>query len=190
MNDGQSTISAEPAEPRREVLDSKGPTRGKNRIDLKVEKQETDDQIQYFEQNNTRYVAGWQRTGDEAVEDGGAPTREPVYETVPFKQWARTQSVSAGAKAAAEHIKNELDIDGISSGLANSIEGVDIAATVSVQTVVDQNGDQDGQATISFESLIKTTPSDVNVTYIIEDQEYKMDVPVYANYSVIQRNSE
>jgi hypothetical protein len=113
-----------------------------------------------------------------------------VYETVPFKQWARTQSVSAGAKAAAEHIKNELDIDGISSGLTNSIEGVDIAATVSVQTVVDQNGDPKGQASISFESLIKTTPSAVNVTYLIEEQEYEMDVPVYANYSVIQLNSE
>ena len=113
-----------------------------------------------------------------------------MYETVSFKQWARTQSVSAGAKAAAEHIKNELDIDGISSGLTNSIEGVDIAATVSVQTVVDQNGDPKGQASISFESLIKTTPSAVNVTYLIDDQEYEMDVPVYANYSVIQLNSE
>ncbi|MBV0903056.1 hypothetical protein [Haloarcula salina] len=191
VNDGQSTITAEPARPNRTEVNSKGPTRGTSQVDLEIEVQETDDQVQHIAENNTvRYVAKWRRTNDGAVEGGDAPTREPVYETVPFSQWATTQSVSAAAKEAADHIEQELGIDQISSGVTRSIESGDVAAIVSVQTVVNQDGDPVSQTAISFESLVKTTPSAANVTYLLENQEYEMDVPVYASYSVIQQNNE
>ncbi|WP_458185801.1 hypothetical protein [Haladaptatus sp. NG-WS-4] len=80
----------------------------------------------------------------------------------------------------------ENDTDEVSSGITSAVEGDDRAAFVSVETVLDREGEVVRESTIEFEALVAATPATVDATYVIDEHEHRCDVPVNAKSSVIR----
>lgn len=167
--------------------DGAGPTRGEA-DPITTEAVETGENVEYVDaEHAVRYVAAWRHTNQEAVAEGAEPEREPVYETVPFEQWARTECVSAAATAAAGHAGETLGTDAVGSGITSTVEGRELAAVVSVETVLDRDGNPVGEAPVAFDALVGATPATVDVTYRFDDQAAQRSVPVYARHTVLQQ---
>lgn len=167
------------------VSESRGPVRGED--DPIETRAVEDEEVEYRpDEDAVRYVARRRHTNHEEVEDGEPPEREPVYETVPWEEWAATQCRSAAGSAAAEHANAALGTDDVGGGITAGIEGRDVAAFVSIQTVLDWDGDVVHEPDVGFEALVGATPRTVHATYVLDGQEYVLDAPVYAEYSVMQ----
>lgn len=173
----------------RDGPEPRGPARGGSDADLSVRKVEDDDEVTYLEDEGAvEYVAAWRHANHDAVENGSeAPTREPVHETTPFDEWAETQCHSAAARAAAEHANDELDTDAVGGGISAAVEGHDLAAVVSVSTVLDREGDVVSETDVDFEALVAATPATVTATYVLDGREHEQSVPVYARYRVLRQ---
>ncbi|MFC6977082.1 hypothetical protein ACFQL1_23935 [Halomicroarcula sp. GCM10025709] len=155
---------------------------------MSTEVVETDENVEYIAENDTvRYVAAWKHTNHDEVQEGAKPEHKPVYETTPFDEWARTEAFVAAAKAAAEHANAELGVDEVGGGITSTIDGKELAPIVSVQTVLDREGDVVSEASVSFEELVAVTPASVDVTYRLSDQGVQLAAPVYARYTVVQQ---
>lgn len=179
----ESTRTVDRTTPSREPeLESRGPARGQSDADVETSVTESDDDVTYIAANDTvRYVARWRRTGD------GASLREPVYETVPFEQWTRTENLTAAARAAAAHADETLGTDQVGYGIASDVDGRDTVALVSVKAVLDRDGELITRPSVSFQELVAATPASVAVTYHLDGQTSQVDAPVYASYDVAQQ---
>ena len=170
------------------ISDSQGPARGQSDAKVTTEVVETDENVEYIAENDTvRYVAAWKHTNHEEVQEGAEPERKPVYETTPFDSWARTEAYTAAAKAAAEHANTKLGGNEVGGGITSTIEGKDLAPIVSVQTVLDREGEVVSEASVSFEELVAVTPASVDVIYRLSDQAVQLTAPIYARYTVLQQ---
>lgn len=146
---------------------------------------EDDPDVDYIEEDHAvRYIAGWRHTNQAELEEGEPPEREPYYETVPFERWAKTQCVSAAARAAVKHLNDELGTQGVSGGITSGVEGEDAGAFVSVSSLYDPSGEPIRVTSVEFDALVAATPETVGVTYILADEGYQVDVPVYAQHVV------
>lgn len=171
------------------MSDAQGPTRGESDVEIEVREIEDDEDVEYIDEDHSvRYVAGWRHTNHEEVQEGEPPEREPFYDTTPFERWGETQCLTAAARAAAEHVNDELDTDEVSSGITSLVDGEDRAAIVTVQTILDRGGEPVHETSVEFDALVATTPATVGVTYRLDDQEYQVDAPVYARYDVLQQD--
>lgn len=171
-----------------DVPESSGPVRGESTADLDVRDVE-DDEVEYLSEDDAvRYVAARRRANQDAVENGSEPpTREPVYETTPFEEWAEIRCHSAAAQAAAEHANDELDTDEVGGGISSAVEGHDLVAAVAVRTVLDRDGEVVHGTDVEFQALVAATPATVTATYVLEGRERELSVPVYARHSVLQQ---
>jgi len=164
--------------------ESRGPTRGESDVALETRVVESDENVEYLaDEHAVRYVARWRN----ATRTDGEPTREPEYETTPFEDWAEIQCVDAAARAAADHATDELDAGGVGAGISNAVDGEDLAAVISVETLLDRDGEVVREPSVEFDALVAATPASVAATYVIADQEYGMDAPVYARHSVLRQ---
>lgn len=170
------------------IMAGEGPTRGESSAELEAVEVEDDEEVTYVEDEHAvRYVAAWQYTNRDEVDEGEPPEREPVYETTPFEQWAKTQCTSAAARTAAEHVNEQLDTDEVGGGITSAVDGQDLVAVVSVQTILDRDGDPVSETSVTFDALVAATPANVRVTYRLDSQEYQLTVLVYAQYRVLQQ---
>lgn len=167
----------------------RGPVRGESDVALDVREVEVDEDVEYLADDDAvRYVAAWRHANHDAVENGSeAPTREPVYETTPFEDWAETRCVSAAAGAAAGHANDELDTDEVGGGITSAVQGHDLAAVVSVTTTLDREGDVVAGTDVDFEALVDAAPATVTATYVLEDREHELAAPVYAEHAVLRQ---
>lgn len=164
---------------------SRGPTRGESDVEPEVETVESDDDVEYLaDEHAVRYVARWRNEG--RGEDG-EPTREPEYETVPFEEWAEIECVEAAGRAAADHVRDELGVGGVSAGISNGVDGEDIAAVLAIETELDRDGEVVREPAVEFEALVATTPASVDATYVLADQAYRTTPPVYASHQVLRQ---
>lgn len=170
------------------ITDSQGPTRGERDVTLETDVVEDDDAVEYVPaENAVRYVARRRHTNGEEIRDGEPPEREPVYETRPFDEWARTQCLTAAAGASADHVEAELGADGVGGGITSGVDGKEVAAFVSISTTLDRDGEALSQPSIAFDELVAATPSTVHVTYRLADQAYQTDAAVYAVHRVARQ---
>lgn len=168
-------------------MEGRGPTRGESDVELVVQETEDDDYVEYIEEKHAvRYVARWHHTNSDAVQKGAFPEREPLFETTPFERWCETQCLSTAARAAAKQVNDELDIEEVDGGITLLGSGEDRAAFISVETVLNRNGEPVHEPSVSFDTLVTATPATVEVTYHLGGQDYQMDAPVYAEHSVLQ----
>ena len=176
---GEGTTAPEP----------RGPVRGESDADLDVRSVEDDPDVEYRpEEGVVRYVAAWRHANEEAVENGSeAPTREPVYETAPFEEWAGTRCISVAARAAAEHASEQLGTTAVGGGVSNAVDGEDLAAVVSVSSVLDREGNVVSGTDVDFEALVAETPATVTTTYVLAGREHEVDVPAYAQHRVLKQ---
>lgn len=164
---------------------SQGPIRGENDVEIGVDAIEDDEDVEYIEGDHiVRYVAGWRHTNHQAVTEGAHPEREPFFETTPFERWGESQCLAAAGRAAAAHANDELDTDEVGNGVTLLGDGDDRAAFVVIETTLDRTGELVHAPSVEFGALVASTPADVDVTYHLGDQEYRMDAPVYARHDV------
>lgn len=169
------------------MMDAQGPTRGKSNIEIAVQEIEDDEGVEYIEgRHAVKYVAGWRHTNHEAVQEGAPPAREPFYETTPFEKCGETQCLSAAARVAAKHVNDDLDTEEVTGGITSLGEGEDRAAIVLIETTLNRNGELVHKPSVAFDALVTATPATVEVTYYLDDLEYQMDAPVYAQHDVCQ----
>ena len=181
--------------------EARGPVRGESDAEVEIREVEDDENVEYVADDAVRYVAAWrhvdqaektERTDEEnreepnGTEEDGPPEREPVFETTPFERWGETQCLSAAARAAAERANDELGTDEVGGGITATTEGEDRAAFVSVETVLDRDGEVVRESDVEFEELVAATPATVEATYVLGDREYELAAPVYAEYTVLR----
>jgi hypothetical protein len=182
-----SSLLASAGDDSEPVPESHDPVRGESdAIETRVV--EDDDTVEYLpEEDAVRYVAAWRRSSGTPSSDADDAGREPVYETTPLTRWVGTQVFSAASRAAADHANEQLDTDDVSGGVTSTIEGRDRAAVVTVEVVLDRDGNVEFGTDVEFESLVAATPTNVSVTYAIDGREFERDVPIWAEFWVIQQ---
>jgi hypothetical protein len=164
---------------------SRGPTRGESDADVETRVVESDEDVEYLpDEHAVRYVAAWRNVG---TGEDGEPTREPEYDTTPFEDWATIQCVEAAGRAAAEHAGSELGASAPGYGISNAVPGEALAAVVSIETVLDREGDVVREPAVGFEALVAATPASVDATYVIADATHTMAAPVYVRHSVVRQ---
>lgn len=172
-----------------DVPEPRGPVRGEH-DPIDVRAVERDDEVEYLpETEAVRYVAAWRHANHDEVANGSAPpTREPVYETTSFEDWAATRCSSAAASAAADHANDALDTDAVGGGIASAVPDHALAAVLVVGTTLDREGNVVGESDVAFEALVDATPRTVTATYVLADREHERAVPVFARYEVLQQD--
>lgn len=182
---GGTTTSGGETEERTPGTVPRGPARGQSDVEIEVEEVEDDDDVEYVDGNHTvRYVAGWRHANHEEVKEGAPPVREPVYDTTPFERWGETQCLWMAARTAAEHVNEVHGTEDATHGITSRVPGEDRAAIVTVGVLLDEDGEVVDGAEITFEELIRTTPASVDVTYRVDEEEYRMEPPVFARFEV------
>ena len=154
-----------------------------------VEKTVEDENLEYIEETDeVRYVAGWRAPSDEAIENGSKPEREPVYDTVPFERWARVECLSIGAKAVYGALGERLDggTKGLSVGFGRVEGQSESRIHVSVETLLDREGDVISEPSVEFEEIVAATPRTVEVTFSFAGKERSCTEPAFVNERTIQ----
>ncbi|AUV83508.1 hypothetical protein C2R22_19215 [Salinigranum rubrum] len=170
-------------------MESRGPVRGRGDADLAVETSEDDETVEYLaDEDVVRYVAGWVAPDASSRGQDGPRERVPRYETTPRERWVETQCLTAAARAAAEHVSAELEQSGetISGGMTADVEGVERAAVVARETVLDRSGRVVSEPSAGFSALVEETPATVSVCYRLGGSVYERRVPVYARSDVVR----
>lgn len=169
-------------------LEPNEPVRGRG-DPIEVREVENDDDVEYLEDEGAvRYVSAWRSRDPENRTEGEPPEREPVYETTPVERWARIQATSAAGTAAAERTRSRLGVGGLGGGMTSTIEGRNTTPIVSMQTLKDRSGDVIGEPPVTYEALVRATPTSASVTYVIADRRFDHETPVYAVHRVIQQD--
>lgn len=133
--------------------------RGENDVDIHVRSEEEKEHVEYLEdENKVKYVAAWGPSDEEGERQ---PSR---YATSAWEDWGGMRCRWAAAEAAADHVAAELDLENVGHGSRRR------NATVSVY----------GDTTIELDDLAAATPETVDATYVLEQREFEMTVPIYA----------
>ncbi len=170
-------------------MESRGAARGRNDAALAVETSEDDETVEYLaSEDAVRYVAGWVASEAPSDDRDGRRERVPRYETTPRERWVETQCLNAAARAAAEHVSAELGltIETVSGGMTADVEGVDRAAVVSIETVLDRSGRVVSELSVGFSALVDATPKTVTGRYRLDGRADEWRVPVYAQSGVVR----
>jgi hypothetical protein len=150
-----------------------------NRSDVSVETTANESKYEYIESENAvRYIAAYRHSNPEAVENGSSPTREPVYDTIPFERWAETQCAHVGSQKVAEVM--EARLDGNTSEVNAGVTTQNGSQTVIVtrSTVFDRDGEVKSTPSMSYEQLAAVAPSTVTATVSLENHSRTCTVPV------------
>ncbi len=137
------------------------------------------DTVEYLESEDAiRYVAAWRHTNQDEIENGSEPEREPVYETVPFAEWAETECPSAGLTRMNGVLSSRLDepVEGVSVGITT--ENGTVVIVVEHATLYDRSGARISTPSVSFDRLASATPERVSITLTIENRTTSCTAPV------------
>jgi hypothetical protein len=154
---------------------------------ITVERTVTDDGLSYLnETDEVRYVAAYRHTNHDEVANGSKPEREPVYETTPFDEWARTECASVAAKAVHETLEERLgrSLDGVSPGVAAHADRLVVAVAHTVTR--DRDGDVEHRPNVGFDRLVSVTPASVDATVTFEGHRHSGTVPVRVRHVAIR----
>jgi len=173
------------------VPESRGPERGQSDIELDVHDVEDNDDVEYLpEEHEVRYVAAHRYPSKEEAEAkrerGETLEPEPQYDTTPADRWGKQRCRSAAATAAAEHVQEELDAEGISGGVTSGLTDDNEGVTVNTRTTLDRKCDVVYDTDVEYEELVAVTPRTVSASYEMDGFDYEMDVPVFARHMVEQ----
>ncbi|WP_411967385.1 hypothetical protein [Haloferax sp. YSSS75] len=170
----------------------KGPVRGESDAEVTAREVEDRENVAYIPENDTvRYVAAWRHTNHEEVEAGEKPEREATYDTLPFTEWATRRCTLAAARAAADHVRSELEVAeprSIRGSVSSSVEDEERAVVVESVESYDWEGNLVHETGVEFEALVAATPKTVHATYVFGDQTAERDVPIYARHVVLQHS--
>jgi hypothetical protein len=188
-SDRSATTAETDAEPTTEPTPDRAtpePTTGEGRP-VTVERTVTDDGLTYLnETDEVRYVAAYRHTNRDEVENGSEPEREPVYETVPFERWARTECASVAAAAVGETLEERLgqSLDAVSTGISSGDEGP--VVTVAHTVTRDREGDVESRPSVAFDRLVSVTPASADATIVFEGHRHSETIPVRVRHVAIR----
>lgn len=175
-NEDDPDSSADTAAPTTQAV---SPSVRANQSNVRVETAANESKYEYLESENAvRYVAAYRHSNPEAVESGSPPTREPVYDTIPFERWAETECVHVGSKRVAEVMASRLgkNASEVTAGVTTQNGSKTIIVTRS--TTVDRDGDVRSTPSMSYEQLEAVAPSTVTATVSLENRRRTCTVPV------------
>jgi hypothetical protein len=153
---------------------------------ITVDRTVTDDDLEYLEDEHAvRYVAGWRHTNRTEIERGAPPEREPVYETTPFEDWARTECASVGADAVATRIEGSVEGDP-RVGVGITRENEETAVIVNQTTTLNRDGEVVSEPSVPFERIVAATPRAVDATVRLAGQESSRTVPVWVEKQTVR----
>jgi hypothetical protein len=141
------------------------------------------DDLEYVASNDTvRYVAAW-RTN----RSGETPTRKPIYETIPFEEWAETECASAAARRVGEAIDERLGgpHDGVTTGVTT--EESERTVLVEHQTLVDRDGEVVSEPSVSYRRVRRVAPERAIVEVTFAGQTRECEVPVTTRQATIRQ---
>jgi hypothetical protein len=165
------------------LVAGRGPVRGEA-DPVSVERTVTDPDLTYLsEQHAVEYVAAYRHVG---TPGDGPPTREPVYETMPFERWGRTECASVAADVVADHLDARTD-GSPSVGFGTAPAGDGLAATVNLTTTLDRDGDVVFTPDASFHPTVAATPRAVTATVVLSGESHTETVPVWVRELVQQQ---
>lgn len=144
--------------------------------------------VEYLESEDAiRYVAAWRAPDNVTRSDESPPTRTPVYETVPFAEWAETECAAAAAKRMGGVLESRLNgsVEGVSAGITRVNDTVVVAVTR--RTLYDRDGNVISTPTVGFDRLAAVTPRQVTVTLTIENRTTTCTVPVVVQSMEVQQ---
>lgn len=157
---------------------------------LTIQKVVDSDTVEYIESSDSvRFVARWRHVNHEAVENGSeAPTREPVYETVPYEEWAPTECAHVGASAVFTAIEQRLDeqLTGIAVGVTTRDD--EKVIVVHVETLLDRDGSVVSTPSADFDEVRGVAPSGVQATISLDSRNHSCNVSVLVSRATIQYN--
>lgn len=141
------------------------------------------DGLEYVESNDTvRYVAGWQTN-----HSGETPTRDPVYETVPFDEWVDAECASVAARRVGEAMGRRLDgnDDGVAVGV--TAEDGERSVVVEHQTMLARDGDVVSEPAVSYERAKRVAPERAEVTLTFAGRTRECVVAVTTRKATIRQ---
>ncbi|WP_135852866.1 hypothetical protein [Halorussus salinus] len=141
------------------------------------------DDLEYVASNDTvRYVAAW-RTN----RSGETPTRKPIYETIPFEEWAEVECASAAARRVGEAIDERLGgpHDGVATGVTTE-EG-ERTVLVEHQTLVDRDGEVVSEPSVSYRRVRRVAPERAVVEVTFAGHTRECEVPVTTRQATIRQ---
>ena len=137
------------------------------------------EEIEYVEENDTvRYVAAYGNPDETEGEDGSAPEREPIYETIPFGEWAEVECASVGSDRVWDAMVERLD--GETEGISVSItrEDGEPAILVGHQTRLNRDGDVISEPNVSYKHVKRVAPESAEVVLTLDGRTRSCVVPV------------
>lgn len=146
---------------------------------VSVERTITDDEIDYDESNGSvRYVIA--NENPESPDANGTVTRERVYTSQPFAEWARVECHYIGL----EHVESLLEtrLDGKTGGITAGVttRGDTKTIVVSYSTTLNREGEVTAKPAVSIERLRHVVPTAVVVRLSLDGRTHRCRVPVEA----------
>ncbi|WP_136589592.1 hypothetical protein [Salinigranum halophilum] len=132
------------------------------------------------DEDAVRYVSAYEHGNHEAVENGSAPEREPVYDTVSFERWGRVRCASVASDAVAETTAERLGHDELDASVGITSRGGVPTVVVARTVTYDRQGSRVSATEVPFDDLVAAAPRWVDVTVSLASREYETTVPVWA----------
>ena len=146
------------------------PARGAN---VTVVRTVTNPDLRYNESRDAvRVVVAYRHTNHEAVANGSEPpTREPVYEWLPFDRWAETECATVAAKAVRGAIEKRLgSVTGLGVGGGGGSDG-DRVVSAHLTTTYDRDGNVVSEPDATVSEVAAVAPASVAVTVRLGGRE-------------------
>ncbi|MCU4799812.1 hypothetical protein OB920_05465 [Halobacteria archaeon HArc-gm2] len=104
---------------------------------------------------------------------------ENLTETISFSEWAKTQSETIAANAVLQAIHSRFDDEVTGISMHSSRQYLEKA--LRVLYILNGDGMPDMEApNVPFEAILERAPSTVDLTVVLEGNEYAADYPVVA----------
>ncbi|SDM39630.1 hypothetical protein SAMN04487949_1521 [Halogranum gelatinilyticum] len=160
-----------------DVSDDGEPIRGQSNP-VAVEETVVGDDLTYLpDEDAVRYVTGQRVTNGDAVEKGAPAEREPVYETVPFGEWAAVKAAEAAASHVSEFAR---DVFGRDVGLRASAATRNGKRVVALDLVSTCYADGETRTpSVTLDGVAELTPSAVEVSLSLDSRASERTVPVF-----------
>ena len=141
------------------------------------------DEYTYLNDSNAvEYVSAYRHTNHDAVENGSAPEREAVYDTIPFARWGRTQCANVAATAVAETTAERLDRAELTASVGITSRHDDLSVFVARTVTRDRDGDLVSRTEESFDDLVAAAPRAVDAAVTLAGREHETTVPVWVEF--------
>jgi hypothetical protein len=177
VNNGNG--SAGPVDNATPTTQAVSPSVRENQSNVSIETTANESKYEYIESENAvRYVAAYRHSNPEAVENGSPPTREPVYDTMPFEQWAETECAHVGSQKVAEVIETRIDGNTSEVNAGVTTQNGNRTVIVTRSTVFNRDGEVKSTPSMSYKQLGAVAPSTVTATVSLENRSRTCTVPV------------